>query len=173
MEIITLETTNGFKTTISAEDADEFVLERKWTVITHRRKLKTYLYAARPSRRGRGAKMIQLHRVILGRMFPDRIDDKRYMGDHIDGNTLNNTRENLRLVTRTQNRHNSAPHRSNASGYRGVHYMKARRNWSVTIHKDGINYFLGYFDNPIDGARAYNAKAKELYAEFARLNKIE
>jgi hypothetical protein len=31
-------------------------------------------------------------------------------------------------------------------------------------------YFIGYFDNEVEAARLYDAKAKELFGEFANLN---
>ena len=42
--------------------------------------------------------------------------------------------------------------------------------WSATICKNYVVYRLGYFKNEIDAAKAYNAKAIELYGDFANVN---
>ena len=59
---------------------------------------------------------------------------------------------------------------TNKSGFRGVHFHKHNKRWRAQI---GYNYKLitiGYYDTPEEAARAYDAKAKELRGEFARLN---
>ena len=61
-------------------------------------------------------------------------------------------------------------YRTNKSGFRGVHFHKHNKRWRAQI---GYNYKLitiGYYDTPEEAARAYDAKAKELRGEFARLN---
>lgn len=106
---------------------------------------------------------ILLHRVITGAPAGMHVD-------HRDGDGLNNCRSNLRLATPTQNIANSRLRKPNSSGYRGVSWIKRRSLWQsqVTFHRRAI--LLGTFVDAEEAARAYDAKARELFGEFARLN---
>lgn len=88
--------------------------------------------------------------------------------DHIDRNRLNNAIGNLRLATRSTNNANRDPRGNSTTGYKGL--MRRRGRWGARVTKDGVNYNLGYFDSKEEAARAYDAKAEELYGPFARLN---
>lgn len=105
----------------------------------------------------------QMHRLILD--APPHL----YV-DHIDGNGLNNRRSNLRLCTKGQNAANSILPSTNRSGFRGVWLHRPLQKWRAGIRFQGRNISLGCFDDPIEAARAYDAKALELFGEFARLN---
>ena len=59
---------------------------------------------------------------------------------------------------------------TNTSGYRGVSWHKHNRKWCATISRHGKNRTLGYFDNPIQAARAYDKAAREQCGQGARLN---
>ena len=75
--------------------------------------------------------------------------------DHIDGNTLNNTVSNLRLVTKRQNDQNKGCHRNGKLP--GASYNKRQRKWLAQIQIDGKGKFLGYFDTE---QRAHDAYKK-------------
>ncbi len=95
--------------------------------------------------------------------------------DHINGNSLDNRKLNLRAVTAAENNMNrgaNGTHRGKAttSPYKGVSLFKRSNKWVSSI---GYNYkriYLGYFDLAEDAARAYDVKAKELFGEFAYQN---
>ena len=90
--------------------------------------------------------------------------------DHRDGNTLNNSRANLRCATKAQNQSNRAAAASNRStGFKGVH-MDDRGRFRAAIVANGVTYRLGHYDTAELAARAYDAKAIEVHGEFARLN---
>lgn len=57
-----------------------------------------------------------------------------YEVDHINGNKLDNRKENLRLVTRSQNCHNTPLRSTNTKGVKGVYYDKRRDSWYSTIY---------------------------------------
>jgi len=86
--------------------------------------------------------------------------------DHIDRNSLNNIKTNLRIVSHLQNTLNSKLFKTNNSGYRGVHYSKLTKDWVAAIGGKCI----GYYSVKEDAARAYDFEARQLYNEFAQLN---
>jgi hypothetical protein len=93
-----------------------------------------------------------------------------YQVDHEDGNGLNNQRSNLRPATAAQNQGNQKRPRNNTSGYKGVSWHKRRSKWTAKIGVSGKRLNLGYFDDPAEAARAYDAAAIAHFGEFARLN---
>ena len=93
-----------------------------------------------------------------------------FLVDHINGNGLDNRRENLRLATRIQNAHNRRPNRRSKSGFKGV--SLAGRNWRAQIVAHGQRHDLGSFGNTYAAARAYNAAAQKYHGEFAWLNPL-
>lgn len=169
MDVITAKSTNGFQFKISQQHAD--LLDHKWHVVEYRRHKRVYRYVVRPKRKGRGASMIFMHRVVLERMLRAPIP-RGIIADHINGDTLDNRIENIRPVTPGQNRHNGHCDLNNTSGYRGVSLNRRRKEWCCTIMKEGKRYFVGWFKDKHEAAAAYNEKATELYGEFAKLNEI-
>jgi hypothetical protein len=89
--------------------------------------------------------------------------------DHINRNGLDNRRANLRLATVAQNAWNSKKRKSR-SGYKGVCYDKAKRRWRAAIVNHGRRIHLGYFEDKIEAAKAYDAAAKKYCGHFALLN---
>lgn len=110
-------------------------------------------------------RVTRLHRFLL-----DAPDDMCV--DHINGNTLDNRRANLRLATNSENLRNRGAQRNGSSGYKGVTYYKARGNWAACINVDRKSIFLGYHKTAIDAARAYNIAALTYHGEFAKLNDV-
>ena len=111
-------------------------------------------------------KAIKMHRQILGLQNP------KIEGDHINGDTLDNRRENLRKATRRQNIYNSR--KQNMTGLincvrafgRGKYYDR----WRSRISINGKRVHLGYFRSPEEAARAHDEAAKKHRKEFAVLN---
>jgi hypothetical protein len=120
-------------------------------------------YAARNEGKNPHQKSVFMHRVIAG-AAPD-VDV-----DHFDGNGLNNQDENLRTCTKTQNAANRGKAPNNTSGYKGSSWSKRRNKWHAQIKHQGRNRSLGYFNSAEEAARAYDAKAEELFGPFARKN---
>ena len=102
-------------------------------------------------------KLGYLHRYIL------KAPKKVYV-DHINGNPLDNRRENLRICTIAQNNQNARKHKSRLSRYKGVDFHNNK--WRVNVKKKHI----GYFEKEIHAAMVYDIWAKELFGEFAKLN---
>ena len=121
-------------------------------------------YAARTGSRPGEPHTILLHHVVTD-------TDYKYIVDHINGNSLDNQKGNLRAVTIQQNNFNRAKCKNKKSSkYKGVCWSKHKNLWvaSIKINKKSIR--LGYFNFEIDAATAYNEKAKVLFGEYARLN---
>lgn len=93
--------------------------------------------------------------------------------DHINGDTLDNRRENLRFASRAQNVYNTKAQYNSSSLHKGVSYSKIRKKWVAQITLNGNHYFLGRYNTELEASKAYNEKAKELHGEFAKLNKLD
>lgn len=126
---------------------------------------------------GKG-KTLRLHRVIMEWILGRKLEPSEFV-DHINGDTLNNTRENLRVATRLQNIHNTTKKMrpGSTSQYKGVRLIRTgkyrNKPWAVRIKHDGKEISVGYFETEREAALAYNAAAKKYFGEFARLNQID
>lgn len=110
-----------------------------------------------------GHKHTQMARVIID-VPPGRVPD------HRNGDGLDNRKQNLRACTQGQNRCNvrKMMTRPTSSIYKGV--CRRGHKYEAAIALDGIRHGLGMFHEEIAAAKAYDAKARELHGEFARLN---
>lgn len=90
--------------------------------------------------------------------------------DHINGNGLDNRRENLRVCTHAENLRNKIKSINNTSGYKGVWFNKVGKKWIVHLYFDGKNHHIGQFDTKEDAAMAYDISAINKFGEFAKTN---
>jgi hypothetical protein len=121
-------------------------------------------YAVRPGFFNGFPCFIRMHRVIMSAKRGEVVD-------HIDRIGLNNCKYNLRVVTPAENRlNNRRGFNSPTSKYKGVFYDKRRSKFRAVLSIDGKKKHLGYFENEIDAARAYDAAAKMYRKDFAVLN---
>jgi hypothetical protein len=103
--------------------------------------------------------MVYMHRLLMA--APSGL-----CVDHIDGNTLDNRRANLRLATHSENLRNMKRKKNNRSGYRGVH--RVRNRWCAQITCNRKVRTLGTFATAEEAHEAYVKAATELHGEFAR-----
>lgn len=92
--------------------------------------------------------------------------------DHIDQDKHNNRLSNLRLCDRSANMGNVVKRCNNTSGYKGVWFAKHANKWRASIKVGYKAIHIGYFNEIVDAARAYNKSAVSHFGEFACLNEI-
>jgi hypothetical protein len=107
----------------------------------------------------RGNKQTYLHRWLTRAPAGLRVD-------HVDGDTLNNRRENLRVCTHQQNLFNQRLSASNTSGKTGV--GRHGKNWCARIKVNGRTIRLGSFDHFEEAVAARLAAEKRYFGDFAR-----
>lgn len=143
------------------DDADFAWLNQfKWYALKGR----TTFYAARAKYIiGRHYQHLRMHRIIMNVSANKQIDHRNHNG-------LDNRRNNLRVCTNTENKQNGLPYKNCSSQFRGVWWCKNVKKWraAITVNKKLI--YLGYRSSEIECAKLYDAKAKELFGEFANTN---
>lgn len=106
---------------------------------------------------------IYMHREIIKPTGKKEID-------HINGNGLDNRKNNLRICFHAENRRNGMKYKNNTSGYKGVNWYKKYSKWRAKICVDYKTIHLGYFKNKLKAVWAYDKAAQEYHGEFAKLN---
>ncbi len=110
---------------------------------------------------------IRSHRVIMQPPADKQID-------HINGDSLDNRKSNLRICTHSENAKNIKLRKPRGSSkYKGVYFRKDRNKWVAMLYYNGFALKFGSFTDEHDAARAYNDAAIKYYGEFASLNIIE
>lgn len=117
-------------------------------------------YAAHKDRKGK----LYLHRFLL---------PNAKTIDHINHNGLDNRRSNLRICNQSLNGANQRMQtRPKSSRFKGVVWHKLGKKWCAQTKQNGRQVYLGLFERESEAALAYNQKVKELFGDFALLNKI-
>lgn len=147
--------TQGYEAVVSSKDYPR-LSQKKWHALVFPRG--TYAGSMH------NGSAIYMHRFITD-------CPKGMVVDHINGNTLDNRRENLRVCTNAQNLTNTRKKTSNTK-YKGVHRQKGRTNYMAVIGHGGKCIYLGTFETEELAAQAYNDKAIELHGEYASLNEV-
>lgn len=93
----------------------------------------------------RARRTIRMHRVVLGLATGVPL-----LGDHINGDRLDNRRSNLRVVTNAQNRQNLNAYRGSSSTHRGV--AKSGKKWRAYSRLNGVLHYLGEHDDELVAA---------------------
>lgn len=155
-----IELTQGKRAIVDEADFN-FLDQWKWFV----RNDNGRFYASRKASGPGERKNISMAQVIMD--TPAGMDT-----DHVNGNTLDNRKSNLRIATRQQNIFNTSARKKSTSKYRGVSWYKRGKSWGARIGINGKLIWLGFFKNEIEAAKVWNIKAKELFGEFAKLNPV-
>lgn len=135
----------------------------KWYVANYR----GFKYAARKYRTPDNRRLsVGIHRVIWEMVIGRPLESHEYI-DHIDGNGLNNRRENLRIATHIENCRNQRISKRNTSGVKGVYWDTLNKRWTVKIRIGGKKKHIGCFVDIEDARKAYREASQEYHKEFA------
>ena len=99
-----------------------------------------------------------MHEIVIGGKA-----EKGHKIDHMDGDGLLNTEENLRYVTDGLNAQNKPKQLNTSSDYIGVSWHNNHNKWRTAIRYDGENLNLGFFDTEIEAGRVYDMYAIDHY----------
>lgn len=154
-EFVLIPLSQGQFAKVSTQDADR-VNKYKWSATFDQT---TESYYAKTKVNGTNTNM---NRYIMN--TPDGM-----MSDHINHDTLDNTRENLRNVTKSQSAINQRP-RGGTSRFKGVNYKDGK--WRVRLQIDSKRHHLGCYDDEEEAAIIYNTAAQMFYGEHAFLNQL-
>lgn len=125
-------------------------------------------YAVRTQKVNGKKKMIYMHRRIMK-------PPADMVVDHINGNGLDNRRNNLRVCTRGENVRNMRRTQSRKkaerhSRFKGVYWVEQSQKWVAQIRVNKKQVHLGYFENEEDAARTYDMAAQHYFGKFACTN---
>lgn len=100
--------------------------------------------------------IITMHHVIIGKYY-----------DHIDRNTFNNRKYNLRKASFSENARNKSVQKNNSSGFTGVSFDKKSDKWRAYIRIDGAQKTLGFYKDKEDAIKTRLEYEAKYYGEFA------
>lgn len=146
------------KYTLVDDEDFEWLNSFKWSA----HKVRGY-YAERRPIFHKGKYFTKMHRLILNA-------PKNLFVDHIDGNTLNNQKSNLRLCTNMENLRNSKIYKSNTTGYKGV--WKHRNLYYARLRMNKKCIYSKSYQSIKEAAYQYNILALKYFGKFSKLNII-
>jgi hypothetical protein len=140
-----IQLTKGLFATVDDDDY-ETLNQWKWHASSHGHKW----YALRGARSNR----VRMHRFIVNA-------ENGMDVDHINGNTLDNRKSNLRICTHAENTRNRRGRSTNRSGYKGVYWCEEKQNWTVEVILNGKRAFRKQFKNLLDAVKAHDDAVKK------------
>ena len=128
--------------------------------------LKWYFHRGRAVRKppkvnGKTKGFIWMHREVLHATEGQIVD-------HINNDSLDNRKENLRFVTRSENQWNQKLGKRNTSGYKNIHWNKRKKVWRLNFTKNGRLFCFGHYKNIEDAIKGRNEYALKLHGGFNR-----
>lgn len=137
------------------DDADYEELSRyRWTCTIH-----GYARRGRKISEGLGDGKVYMHRQIARCLEHEIVD-------HINGNRLDNRRENLRTCTSAENVLNAKVNKNNKLGVKGV--SKSMGLFAARVFHKGEMKFFKRFKTVEEAKAAYDFHAKIHHGEFSR-----
>ena len=160
----TIPLTRGEVSLVSPEDFEGLARFKWYADICRGGRQKYAVRGTAKTETGHRQRKVRMHRQIL--CAPPGLQV-----DHINGDTLDNRRANLRLCSNAENARNQRrPFGKKSSVFKGVCWNREHGRWVAYIKVDGRKIHLGYFDFETGAALAYDGAAQEYFGEFARVN---
>lgn len=139
----------GEVTTVYIDNDDvDYVMKKQWCISS-----KGYVVSDSGN--------LLLHRYLMSDTLSE---DNTLDIDHLDGNPLNNTRDNLRLSTRSENCSNKTIS-IGKSGVLNIRWIPSRYSWKVEFKHHSSKNFKNFYE----ALQYRNKRAIELYGEFANI----
>lgn len=146
---------------VKSEKVAEFIIDKedlqrikylKWRIDSQNR-IKTGNHTnTRPT--------IELARMIMN------CRDENLVVDHINGNSLDNRKSNLRICTQSENVKNQRLNKYNTSEFAGVSYDKARLRWTAEIRNNNKRTHLKRWKRKSEAVYARYVAEQILFKEF-------
>lgn len=152
----------GLVTKLDDEDWDN-AIQWSWATMLSGRVTKKRRYVVRQVELEGRRTIILLHRWLTNA-------DASLEVDHINRDTLDNQRHNLRIVTTAQNAANRSGASKSESGFFGVWLIRTTGKWGASIGFNNKMIYIGQYDTAVDAALAYDRKAIELRGPITHLN---
>lgn len=110
------------------------------------------------------SKIVLMHRIVMD--APDYKNQKLDV-DHINHCTVDNRKNNLRLISHQQNLMNQKLSCNNKCKHKGIYYDKERNKWRAEIKFNQKKYRLGRFNTIEEAIEARKQAEKKFFGEFA------
>jgi len=168
MKLVKLSTNTYSEETHFIVDDEDFerVSQYKWRVSASRNRKKPHYSIKRKARKAEkelgSPQDIIVSRFIMGVHLKYASFDNEV--DHINRNTFDNRKSNLRVCSRYVNQRNKDNNTAKGFGLWGATYNKAYKTkpWQANFHIKGKTYMAGRFDTELEAHEAAKAKFKEI-----------
>lgn len=148
---------------VALVDDEDFAHLNQWKWFANYNKAIKGFYAIRTDYSSGHRRDLLMHREIMK-------TPKGLICDHINHNTLDNRKVNLRNASYSENMYNSRGRINSTSGAKGVSWVSRVSRWRAYINYGGRQLHLGYFVNFDDASKAYDEMALKLFGTFAYTN---
>ena len=108
------------------------------------------------------------HRIVFA-IYNNSADFQDKQMDHIDGDVFNNSPQNLRLVTASQNQFNRKKQKNNSSGHKNISFVKRLNKYRCAMQVNGKDIYIGLFNTIEEAVNTRDLKLKELTGEYYRV----
>jgi hypothetical protein len=154
-----------FEIIVDAEDIQKLIdLDHCWHVRFDPKSKNHYVHSTyyyNDENNKRKAKILCLHAVLLG------VENGATV-DHINHKTLDNRKENLRVLTKNDNNlHRKGANCNNKTGVRNVHWIKKEHCYKVQFSINYVPYVWKFPEKQFEEACKFaEKKRKELYGDI-------
>lgn len=136
-------------------------------------KIENYCWSENNSGDGYVYTVFENAHIFLHNMIMNKSKKDRYEIDHINHNPKDNKKNNLRVVTRSQNQMNVNVKSNNTSGVTGVSWDTTNNCWIARIQKDKIRHIIGYFTDFNDAVNARKQAEEKYFGEYSYDNSMK